>query len=193
MTATTYNPRPLSLIPGHRDNPKSRTRWCPQDGREYPATTLQSEGAAVATPWCTKCGKHGDALPLEGMFLATSWGYDQTNVEFYRVMGRTKSGKSVRLQRWTAKAAPDQDGGPSADYLIPGDGPATEPVYGPSYADADGWLHRGEVTGYTDMPVFTHRARFHVGALDMSTTVLGHYAHLFDGRPVYATAAGWGH
>jgi hypothetical protein len=185
MSTKTYAPRPLSQIPGHRDNAKSGTRWCPQDGRDYEPRTLDGK------PWCRKCGASAGDLPLEGSFFATSWGYDQTNVEFYRVMGRTKSGKSILLQRWTAKAAPGVDGGPSAAYLVPGDRPAQDPVHGEGWVDEDGWAHRGDVVGYEDMPVFVHRARYRADT--GSTTILGHYAHLFDGRPCYATASGWGH
>jgi len=32
-----------------------------------------------------------------GDVLVSSWGYDQTNIDFYQVIGFTKSGKSVRL------------------------------------------------------------------------------------------------
>lgn len=32
-----------------------------------------------------------------GDIFASSWGYDQTNVDFYEVVGVTPSGKSVRL------------------------------------------------------------------------------------------------
>jgi hypothetical protein len=32
-----------------------------------------------------------------GDVLVSSWGYDQTNIDFYQVVGFTKSGKSVRL------------------------------------------------------------------------------------------------
>lgn len=36
--------------------------------------------------------------PVEvGDIFAASWGYDQTNVDFYEVVGVTASGKSVRI------------------------------------------------------------------------------------------------
>lgn len=37
--------------------------------------------------------------PRAGDVLYTSWGYDQTNAEFFEVVGLTPSGKSVRLRR----------------------------------------------------------------------------------------------
>jgi hypothetical protein len=33
-----------------------------------------------------------------GTILVSSWGYDQTNIDFYQVVGFTPSGKSVRLR-----------------------------------------------------------------------------------------------
>lgn len=38
-----------------------------------------------------------DAYPV-GTVLVSSWGYDQTNIDFYEVVGATKSGKSIRLR-----------------------------------------------------------------------------------------------
>jgi hypothetical protein len=37
--------------------------------------------------------------PKVGDILVSSWGYDQTNVDFYKVVGTTASGKSVKLIR----------------------------------------------------------------------------------------------
>lgn len=126
-----------------------------------------------------------NALPPVGSFFATSWGYDQTNVEFYKVVGHTASGKSLRLQRWTAKRAPGRDGGPSAEYLIPGDEPATTP-----FRDL-----AALVAGRQAHPVFVHRARLHYGRDGhVTTSIDGHYAGLHrDGEAHYATASGWGH
>lgn len=53
-----------------------------------------------------------------GSVFVCSWGYDQTNVDYYRVVGVTKSGKSVKVQKWSSKitgtdrVAVDLDGGP---------------------------------------------------------------------------------
>jgi hypothetical protein len=39
-----------------------------------------------------------EARPVEvGDIFAASWGYDQTNVDFYEVVGITASGKSVKV------------------------------------------------------------------------------------------------
>jgi len=53
---------------------------------------------------------------LIGKFFVSSWGYDQTNIDFYKVVGATA--KRVRLQKWSAR----RDG---HQRLIPGEGPYT--------------------------------------------------------------------
>jgi hypothetical protein len=40
---------------------------------------------------------HGDKVGI-GTILTSSWGYDQTNVDFYEVTGMSKSGKTVTLR-----------------------------------------------------------------------------------------------
>jgi hypothetical protein len=138
---------------------------------------------------------HAAGLPEIGTFLATSWGYDQTNVDFYKVVGHTKSGKSCILQKWSAKRDPSSVG--SCDYLGPGDGPAQVAVWEDipeAEREASGtpwidWIDKRRTGEYEDVPTFVHRARWHGD----STTVHGHYAKIYDGVPVYATAPGWGH
>ena len=38
-----------------------------------------------------------------GDILVSSWGYDQTNIDFYEVVGITPSGKSIRLRAITGE------------------------------------------------------------------------------------------
>jgi len=33
-----------------------------------------------------------------GTILVSTWGYGQTNIDFFKVVGKSKSGKSVRIQ-----------------------------------------------------------------------------------------------
>lgn len=60
------------------------------------------------------------AKPVEvGDIFYSSWGYDQTNVDFYEVVGLTPSGKSVKVRRignkyvsgdtWTGTVIADPD------------------------------------------------------------------------------------
>lgn len=57
----------------------------------------------------------------DGDFFYSSWGYDQTNVDFYRVLEVTPSGKSVKVQHWTSKNIGDDMHG----SMVPGNGPVT--------------------------------------------------------------------
>jgi hypothetical protein len=129
-------------------------------------------------------------LPPVGAFLATSWGYDQTNVEFYKIVGHTKSGKSVVLQPWVSQLDDESRG--SCDYVVPGGRPAQVAEY--EHYESE-WGSGRRVTGYHDAGTFVHRARWSHDSdgTPTATTVAGHYARVWDGRPCYATATGWGH
>lgn len=50
-----------------------------------------------------------NALQL-GSILVSSWGYDQTNVNAYQVVGFTKSGKSARLREISTQTVPGSEG-----------------------------------------------------------------------------------
>lgn len=41
--------------------------------------------------------------PKVGDILVSSWGYDQTNVDFYKVLKLSPSGKSITIQRIKSK------------------------------------------------------------------------------------------
>ena len=98
-----------------------------------------------------------------GDFVYTSWGYDQTNVTFYKVVGLTPSGKSARLQQVYARdVAP---GGDMHRRLVPTDVPAE------------------------GAPVITHRILDERG----TTKPDGQHAWKWDGTPKYATGHGYGH
>lgn len=132
-------------------------------------------------------------LPEVGAFLATSWGYDQTNVEFYKVVGHTKSGKSCILQPWTSRRDPASSMC-SCDYVGVGEGPLQVALWeeipeAEREASGTPWIDRRRSGEYKDAETFVHRARWR----GQSTTVKGHYAKVWDGTPQYATATGWGH
>jgi len=56
--------------------------------------------------------------PIEvGDVYAASWGYDQTNIDFYQCVGITPSGKSVRVRK--IGAAEVEGGSRGWDYIIP--------------------------------------------------------------------------
>jgi hypothetical protein len=111
--------------------------------------------------------------PVEGDFLYTSWGYDQTNVTFYRVVGLTPSGKSLRLQQCATTRQPFG----SQERVLP-------------LPQVARWTHYDRETGEpttTTAPVHTVRWQ------GDHAKVEGHYAWLSDGAAQYATAPGWGH
>lgn len=47
------------------------------------------------------------AAPKLNDILVCSWGYDQTNVDFYKVISITPSGKSVTIQRINSSVTED--------------------------------------------------------------------------------------
>lgn len=136
--------------------------------------------------------------PVEiGDFFVSSWGYDQTNVDFYKVVGITPSGKSVKVQKWTN--AVERDNGPQV-YVVPGDSPATERVikdgisreeyYAMEFWDAQ--------AAQEDRPVGVETKRIQSYGSGDSQRVyfsVNSYssASKWDGQPEYQTGSGYGH
>ena len=109
--------------------------------------------------------------PAVGDVLVSSWGYDQTNVDFYRVVGLTASGKSVRIVPAGQRVVEQFTGG---ERVVPG---------------ALVW----ELDDATTSLIRWYECR---GEREWCVGVPRGYkntARLWDGRPVYQTAAGWGH
>ncbi len=128
-----------------------------------------------------------------GDFFSCSWGYDQTNVDFYKVVGMTASGKSVKVQKWTS--AVTQDNGPQV-YVIPGDAPAQrrvrkEDVTAEAYEAMDFW-DRQEAHEDVDVEVETKRIRMWGSTASISINSYSS-ASKWDGNPQYQTGSGWGH
>ena len=112
--------------------------------------------------------------PQVGDILVSSWGYDQTNIDFWCVVGLTKSGKSVRIMP-VAQRVVDYSKG--SERVVPGDGvQRLRGDQGPTTSLIRWYEFRGERQWCVGVPV-------------------GHKntAHLWGGEPVYQTAAGWGH
>jgi hypothetical protein len=123
-----------------------------------------------------------------GDFFVTSWGYDQTNVEFYKVLGFTPSGKSVRVQEWSTKI--ERASGVGQDYLVPGDKPRSYPVW--EHYDSEfgsGRRRKGEA----DAPIETKRLNTRYDPARPSISFESYRsAWLWDGAAEYATSSGWG-
>lgn len=127
-----------------------------------------------------------------GDFFCSSWGYDQTNIDFYKVVGLTPSGKSVRVQKWTSKLAPGTASGGPQEYVVPGDSPATYTDWSEVTPEMDYW-EREEHKVTREVPVETKRLK--VGGYRAASFTVNSYsgAYLWDGKPEYQTGSGWGH
>ena len=123
-----------------------------------------------------------------GDFFSSSWGYDQTNVDFYKVVGMTASGKSVKVQKWSSKCV--ESSGMGQDYVVPGDSPATYTDWSAVDHNADYWVQK-EQKVTRDMPVETKRIRYWGSTASFSVDHTS--ASKWDGKPEYATSSGWGH
>lgn len=93
-----------------------------------------------------------------GDTIYTSWGYDQTNVDFYEIV--EVKGKSVVVCKIGSKTVESRQ---NISYVVPS---------------------IGTCRGKTSL----HR----VGEGN-SVKIGNHYAHKWEGKPVYETAFGWGH
>lgn len=145
---------------------------------------------------------------IAAQYYIRSWGYDQTNVDFYKVVGRTPKG--VRVQHWQSVSV---DRGQGATYVLPGDGPATRYVHrfdpgapeleacGRCRTYTDGWMYPGSIAYAcpdcaahcaveTPEPVTFHRLR---PGSDWIRVEGWDLAKVWDGSAHYETAAGWGH
>jgi hypothetical protein len=56
-------------------------------------------------------------------FLVSQWGYDQTNITFFKVLKRTAT--TLMLEEWEQKIVPNKDAGYLAEYVMLGDSKRT--------------------------------------------------------------------
>lgn len=158
-----------------------------------------------------------DAGVAVGDFFVRSWGYDQTNVTFYRVVGLTPKG--VRVQEWSSATV--DDNGPTT-HVVPGDGPRVMPewpavgqdelnacrtcrqhaddTWGPGVsASAVRWCDEHGPRP-TEAPVqvkrlsaFTSERVPSASGVYIAVGAYNDHASRWDGKPAYETGAGWGH
>lgn len=74
--------------------------------------------------------------PRVGEYVVSSWGYEQTNIEFYRV--ERVSSTNVWLQPWTQKLVTTESWG--SETVVPGDAPLT----GHEWEEVDGVMQSVE-------------------------------------------------
>jgi len=116
--------------------------------------------------------------PQVGDVLVSSWGYEQTNIDFWRVVSLTASGKSVRIMP-VAQRVVDYSKG--CEHVVP----HVVPLAG------DWWPKDQDNVTTTLIRWYGHG-----GSLAWCVGVPKGYkntAHLWGGQPVFQTAAGWGH
>jgi len=125
-----------------------------------------------------------------GDFFVSSWGYDQTNVDFYKVVEVLP--KSVRVQHWTSKTV--DDNGP-VTHVVPGDKPKTVTDWSACTPEMGYW-ERQEAKVESDAPFELKRLRsYGQGESQRVYFTVNSFssASKWDGRPAYQTGSGFGH
>lgn len=116
-----------------------------------------------------------------GDFFVESWGYGQTNIDFYKVVGITPKG--VKIQHWQA-ARVGTDG--YSDKLVPGDGPKMEQKWNEDFTATVPTPAKiaqkklGHYTSYGEHKVYLNMTSYS-------------NAYLWAGNALHQTAAGHGH
>jgi len=121
-----------------------------------------------------------------GTVFAHSWGYDQTNVDFYEIVKVSKSGKSGKARKIKSAGVEGREDAVTAatgeDRFVEGTACSRCSNYhldtdGKASTDAPGW----DGHAYTDQ--YTWQARTD----RLTVTHYGDHATRWDGRPMYAT------
>ena len=102
-----------------------------------------------------------------GDFFRCSWGYDQTNVDFYEVLELTPSGRSAKVRRVRTECV---DSDRNITHVVP--------IAGRVYE--------------REPEILTKRLRWAMTRWAFKVTSYS-TAYLWDGTPAYETASGWGH
>ena len=121
-----------------------------------------------------------DAGVKVGDYFVCSWGYDQTNVDFYKVVALTPKG--MKVQQWQTAT----DHSDYHDYMVPGDGP-----------EVGAWVRSPDGGGSTydpDVPAPIEQKRIQKWGDTVSANVNSFSnMYLWDGKPEYQTNPYAGH
>lgn len=118
-----------------------------------------------------------------GDIFYRSWGYDQTNVDFYQIVSMSKTGKTGKAVQINS-TADTADGYSERVRPVPG-----TPVDNPRCTrcsnrhDGPGW------DGHAYSDLYTYRATTD----QVTVTTYGDHAWRWDGTAKYQTAFGFGH
>ena len=104
------------------------------------------------------------ATPKVGEILYCSWGYDQTNVDWYEVLAVTKA--SIKIRKISGRVI---ESGQGSDKVVPVPGSADPAA-----------------------KVLTKRVKQYDGRYNVTISSYSS-AYLWDGKPQWQTAAGYGH
>jgi hypothetical protein len=109
--------------------------------------------------------------PVEvGDFFEESWGYDQTNIDFYEVVRISASGKTVWLRHVASKIVESNQ---YSDKVAPVPGSFTGEEFKRTLKLSN-WRSNDDVDWYVNMRSFSS-------------------AYLWHGQPLSQTGANWGH
>lgn len=113
-----------------------------------------------------------------GDFFEESWGYDQTNVDFYQVVRVSSSGKTVWMRQVQTACVKGGDGGP-ADYVAP---------------LADMFYDTGCGTKRDGLLKRLIRTYDYGNGVEVVVNMTSYSnAYLWDLKPAFRTGSGWGH
>ena len=120
--------------------------------------------------------ENGQEMPKVGDFMYSSWGYDQTNIEFYKVV--RVSDASVWLQEW--ESAVVEQVGWASEMVVAGDKPKS---WGEWVQDENGNYNYVEKDA---SPVF--RKKWFEGYKGYAVSMSSYAnAYKWDGRAQYAS------
>jgi hypothetical protein len=121
-----------------------------------------------------------------GDFFVSSWGYDQTNIDFYKVVAVTAKG--VRVQPWQSHVVDSES---FHDRVIPGSGPRMVTDWSNVDREADYWTQQDQKVE-REAPTKFHRT---VRSGDSVFFTVNSYsnAYLWEGKSYYQTASNFGH
>jgi hypothetical protein len=124
-----------------------------------------------------------------GTIFVRSWGYDQTNIDFYEITEVSKTGKTAKARKILAGHVDDSHViAATGDNRFPTDpdcsrcGNQHRNVDGQPDQAAQGW------DGHPFTDLYTWQARY-----DRVTTSSYDHAYRWDGEPEYVTPFGFGH
>jgi hypothetical protein len=130
-----------------------------------------------------------EATVKVGDFFLNSWGYDQTNADFYRVLSVSKSGKTIKIQKVHTTV---EDRGSGCTRVRPTAAPFSRTFHRK-------WVDGEEVNGefVETAPVLTKRVQSYGPGPDKVYVTMDHgWTTLYDvdaDNGAHATASGWGH